>query len=362
MLLFLGAQVPHPEPAQKVPVIIIMSDQLRTDALGTFTPNINSLEQDGIRFNRAYCACPLCAPSRAAFFTGRYPNNTGALINGWAVEDEGDREVKAGTPNLYQEMGEQWDSWHVGKQHFFTSDSIDLDPASTTHWITKNDYKHWLKKQGVAAPGGKAYSDEAPELVSDEFTRLKTYSIPKTGVYKPGPGYTFDHFIAEHVIKVIDEHKPDDKPLLINAMFLAPHPPLCVPEPYFSKINENGITIPENVGVWYTGQSPLQMYNITGFFGSRYSREQWSAIWPKYLGLVSELDDEVGRIITSLKEKGLYDKALIIFTADHGEMLGSHSLWQKMCMYEESVTGAADHQISRKTSIRLSVKPMPWSA
>ncbi len=72
------------------------------------------------------------------------------------------------------------------------------------------------------------------------------------------------------------------------------------------------------------------------FIGSRYDREHWRAIWAKYLGLVKLLDDEVGRVIKALKDEGLYDKAIILFTAELGEMLGSHMLWQKMVMYEES--------------------------
>ncbi|HWC53880.1 MAG TPA: sulfatase-like hydrolase/transferase, partial [Chitinophagaceae bacterium] len=67
---------------KKVPVIIIMCDQLRYDAIGKFTPNIDQLKNDGISFNRTYCASPICVPSRASFFTGRYPNNNGSLING----------------------------------------------------------------------------------------------------------------------------------------------------------------------------------------------------------------------------------------------------------------------------------------
>jgi choline-sulfatase len=119
-------------------------------------------------------------------------------------------------------------------------------------------------------------------------------------------------------------------------MFLSPHPPFDVPEPYFSKFKTGDLSIPDNVGTWYPGQSTLQLYNLTGFVGAHYSREQWTEIWPKYFGLVSLVDDEIGKVIDALKSTGMYDKALIIFTADHGEMLGSHSLWQKMCMYEES--------------------------
>jgi len=319
-----------------VPVIIIMADQLRSDVIGKFTPHINSLKEKGVTFNRMYCASPICVPSRGSFFTGRYPNNTGSIINGWKAEDIHYQSVKSGTPDLYRTMSEYWDSWHIGKQHFFTQDEIDQDLNSKTHWITEKDYSKWLKTQNVPAAGGDDFRALLPELIANKHTTATYYSVPKTGVYKPGTKYYFDQYVADNVVNTIQNYSKGQKPLLINAMFLAPHPPLDVPEPYYSMVKKDDFTLPGNVGIWEKDQSPLQLYNLTGFIGSRYSREQWADIWPKYLGLVSLFDDEVGRIIQALKDKGLYDQALIIVTSDHGEMLGSHSLWQKMCMYEES--------------------------
>ncbi len=320
---------------EQTPIIIIMADQLRFDALGTLTPNINALKKDGVNFSRAYCAAPLCAPSRSSFFTGLYPNKTGSMINPWEKDDEIFGNTRAGIPNMYGLMEKTWDSHHVGKQHFFTVEKIDKDPKSKTHWTTQEDYTAWMKEQKRTKPGGKQYKDYAPEIVSGAHTHLRTYSTPTVGVYKEGVDYFLDHYIANQSIEAI-KNRDKSKPLLLNAMFLAPHPPFSIPEPYFSMVKTTDFTLPDNVGQFYGGQSPLQMYNLTGFIGSRYSREQWREIWAKYLGLVKLLDDEVGRVIQTLKDEGLYDKSIILFTADHGEMLGSHMLWQKMCMYEES--------------------------
>ena len=320
---------------KNVPVIIIISDQLRYDAIGKFTPNIDELKADGVSFNRTYCASPICVPSRAAFFTGKYPNNNGSLINGWEAKDMHYREVKPGILNLYGVMADNWDSWHVGKQHFFTKDKIDKDPKSKTKWITLQTFKQWDKSQGVKAPGGPEFGAVLPELASGDYTHIKRYTTPKYELYKPGLKYFEDDFFANKAVGIIANDN-NAKPLLLNIMFVSPHPPYDIPEPYFSKFKKEDFAIPDNVGHWYPGQSPLQLYHLPGFIGSRYSRGDWEEIWPKYFGLVSLVDDEVGKVIAALKSKGIYDKALIIFTADHGEMLGSHSLWQKMCMYEES--------------------------
>jgi arylsulfatase A-like enzyme len=322
---------------QRRPLIVLMADQLRADVIGpSITPNIVALMEDGVDFKRAYCNAPLCAPSRASFFTGMYPNKTGALINAFSDEDKAYGIVRPGIPSLYSLMEEGWDSYHVGKQHFFTAEEIDKNTQSLTRWITQADYSKWMQKNGKVKPGGSQFRTQAPALVSGDFSRLKTYSSPETGMYHEGLTYFLDHYITDQSIRAI-KARDKRKPFLLNAMFLAPHPPFHIPEPYFSMFRRGDFPVPENVGRWYPGQSPLQMYHLTGIIGSRYDRDKWLDIWPKYLGLVKLLDDEVGRLVKTLREEGLYDDALIIFTSDHGEMLGSHSLWQKMCMYEESV-------------------------
>jgi arylsulfatase A-like enzyme len=317
------------------PTIIIMADQLRFDVLEKFTPNINALKNDGVNFKRAYCASPICAPSRASFFTGLYPNNHQSLLNAQTKDYTKFDKTKAQTPNLYTILENSHQSIHVGKNHFITAENIEKDPNSKTIWIMEAQYNAWMKTQNKPRVGGMFYRSNIPEIISPSVTKLKSYSNPNVGLYKEGVDFYFDHYVASQGIEAI-KNRDKSKPLLLNAMFLAPHPPFHVPEPYFSMYKTTDYTLPESIGKWYEGQSPLQMYNITGFIGTRYNREQWREIWAKYLGLVKLLDDEVGRIIQTLKDEGLYEKSTIVFTSDHGEMLGSHSLWQKMCMYEAS--------------------------
>ncbi|MFS0724794.1 sulfatase-like hydrolase/transferase [Paenibacillus sp. 1P07SE] len=316
-------------------VIIIMADQLRYDAIGPHTPHIASLLQESVVFDRAYCASPLCVPARGAFFTGRYPNETGCLINPWEAQERNHGYVRSGTAHLYGRMEEEWDSWHTGKQHFLHEDAPDKMPDARTKWLSmEGSYEAYLKQAGKRKPGGERFKGIVPEMAFGHTTRAKKYSIPMTGVYEEGFPYFFDGYIADCSMRALRERDPS-KPFLLQAMFLAPHPPLDVPEPWYSRVS--ACELPDNVGVWSEHQSPLQLYNLTGAVGTRYTREDWAKIWPVYLGLVSLLDDCVGMLIDELKRQGIYEETMILFTSDHGEMLGSHCLWQKMCMYEESV-------------------------
>lgn len=322
--------------SKKPNIVIIMADQLRYDVLEMgITPNIRKIAEEGIEFKNCYCACPLCVPARGAFFTGTYPNTNGSLINPWDPVDQAYGSVKNGIDNLYTLMENQWDSIHSGKQHLYTEGGNPEHRQDSPTYFAATDeiyFKH-LKDCGKRKPGGPGFRTLVPEMAKGRYTRAVSYSTPATGCYEEGYDYFYDGFYTEAGLEAL-RNRDHSKPLLLNMMYLAPHPPFDIPEPWYSRFEPP--RLPENVGVWYKNQSPLQLYNLTGAVGSHYSVEQWRETWRVYLGLVSLLDDCVGKITDELKNQGIYDDTLIIFTSDHGEMLGSHQLFQKMCMYEES--------------------------
>lgn len=320
--------------------IFIAADQLRYDVLGRgFTPNIDRLMNESVSFKRAYCASPLCVPARGALFTGTYPGVNGSLINGWYEPERKYSKVKTGIDNLYDIMEKlEMECIHSGKQHLFTEGELLENRKDTkTKWLTtEKTYRDFLNSQGKRAPGGTRFRTPVPEMNGESKTRICTYSNPETGIYGEGEGCYFDEYFTREALKELERFN-GEKPLFLSMMYLAPHPPLEIPEPWYSRINPEQVTLPENVGIWYENQSPLQKYNVTGMVGNSYRREDWKEPWRVYLGLVGMLDHCVGRILDKLKRKGLYEDSIIIFTSDHGEMLGSHCLFQKMCMYEESV-------------------------
>lgn len=320
--------------------IFLMADQLRYDVLGKgFTPHIDALMEDSVRFSNTYCASPLCVPARGALFTGTYPGVNGSIINGWFKPEKPYSKVKTGIENLYEIM-EQLDMEciHSGKQHLFTEgELLEERVDSKTKWLTtERTYRTFLQEHGKRAPGGPRFRTPVPEMHGGSYTRVSNYSNPSTGVYDEGPGYYYDEYFTDEALRALKAYD-GKKPLFLSMMYLAPHPPLEIPEPWYSMIKTEDVCLPENVGKWYEHQSPLQKYNLTGVVGNSYNMEQWKEAWRVYMGLVGLLDHCVGRILDELKRQGLYDNSIILFGSDHGEMLGSHSLFQKMCMYEESV-------------------------
>lgn len=320
-------------------LIVIMADQLRFDVLDKgYTPNIDLLRKESSCFENMYCASPLCVPSRGSFFTGKFPNTNGSLINPWDNNDAHYGDVKENINNLYTLFEEDWESVHLGKQHLFTK-PIKLekrDNSKTLFSCTEATYLNFLKSNNIPHPGGALFKTIVPEMVDGKVTKISSYSTPKTGVFEYDEKYFFDNYFNHEGLKALNNLK-SKKPLLLNTMYVAPHPPYQIPKKWFDKYQEDDIYFPSETGEWQNNQSPLQMYNVTGIIGSKYNKEEWKLSWRAYLGLVSFLDSCVGELIKLLKEKGLYDNSVIIFTSDHGEMLGSHSLFQKMCMYEPSV-------------------------
>lgn len=321
-------------------LIILMADQLRFDVLGKgFTPHIDSLAKESVVFDRTYTQCPLCVPARGAFFTGLCPNANGSLINPWEKRDARYGDVRKGIDNLYLMVERAgWCSIHTGKQHLYTQGGKLEDRAESPTFFasTEKSYKEFLKANDRRMPGGPRFRTYVPEMVGGKTTKIARYSTPETGRYEEGEPYYFDSYFTKTGIEALRKRNKT-KPLFLSVMFLAPHPPLDVPDPWYSRVRNEDFSLPENVGKFYPGQSVLQMYNLPGIVGSHYRRSEWQETWRVYLGLVSMLDKLVGDVIDELRRQDAYDDSIIVFTSDHGEMLGSHALFQKMCMYEESV-------------------------
>jgi len=179
------------------------------------------------------------------------------------------------------------------------------------------------------------YRAPTPEFINGKMTSY-WYTTAHTGRHPIPLEHFYDTYMANRAVQFIERSSPD-QPLALACLFWAPHPPLAVPQPYDSLYDADALELPANVGQWYDGQAAMQLTNLPGFMGATLSMAQWRRAWAAYLGLVTMVDHCIGRVIEALRQRGFWDDALVIVTADHGEMLGAHRMFQKMCMYEEAV-------------------------
>ena len=173
-----------------------------------------------------------------------------------------------------------------------------------------------------------------PEMVGGKITRVSNYSNANTGCYEEGRPFTLTAILRTKRWRGCGTEREKSsvfKRHVSGAPPASAHSAALVRPSGAGRSKASG-----ECGRILPNQSPLQMYNLTGVVGAAYGRQEWKEAWRVYLGLVAMLDACVGQILDELKAQGIYEESLIVFTSDHGEMLGSHGLFQKMCMYEES--------------------------
>jgi len=262
---------------------------------GLRTPSLDRLAAQGIRFERAYCTQPVCQPARAALFTGQYPHSCGSWSNAMGIADNtrtvGRRLMDQGIHTAY--IGK----WHLdGGDYFGLGQAADgWDPA---YWY---DMRNYLE-----------------ELTPEQriLSRQKS-TMSEGGV---APEFTFAHRCADRARAFLEKHAKEDFFLVVS--FDEPHDPFLCPEPYASMYKDYVFPCSANANDDLQGKPAHQKIwaqacgDEIGNFPAQY-----------FFGCNSFVDMEIGRIIDQIET--FAPDALILYTSDHGEMLGSHGLMEK---------------------------------
>ena len=323
-------------------IILIMADQLRWDCLSCYgnhpvqTPNIDALTEESAIFDRAYCASPLCAPTRTSMFTGKWPHTHGAIVNGQIYEPETPYGTAGPAHKTDYEILTEggYEVTHLGVQHLHLDPPLEnrlpeMKIVSNKEYRTyccKNSIRRNPKNQELTVPtlewsGGRPMMDMRPQARRTKFPHDAEHWM--------------DMFWSRAAVETI-QTMDSSRPQYLKVLLWAPHSPLEVAEPYYSMYPPADIDMPKTVGRWCGGQPASLLAQSCGQTGHGRLREEYRESWSAYFGMVTMIDDCVGRIIKALKEKGIYDDALAIFSSDHGEMLGCHHLTEKHCCYEEA--------------------------
>lgn len=321
-------------------IVVILADQLRTDVLGAYggrrdvSPRIDRLAEESVLFDRHLTNCPLCVPARISMATGLMPHRHGAIVNAWDPEEQPWGTCR-GKPTFYESLARAgYQVEHIGVDHLRCDPPISQRDVGISFHATVTEHRQMLGERGRVIDLSACKSPCVDFCCGRPVVRDYTNA---NAVPWPGPAEEFyDSFIADHAVRRI-ARADDLRPLALLVNFWSPHCPLTAPAPYYSMFDPDGLTLPANVGQWYDGQSPMQLINLPGHVAASMTEAGWRQAWAVYLGMVRMLDDCVGRVLDALQLAGRLDDSVLLFSADHGEMLGSHRMFQKMCMYEEAI-------------------------
>jgi choline-sulfatase len=317
---------------QKPNVLFIISDDLTATAVSSYenkickTPNIDKLASEGIRYSRAYSQYPVCGPSRASFMSGYYPHATTTF--GYVSGRKNIGPNRKTWSQLFKDNG--YYTARVSKI-FHMGVPIDIETGSNG----QDDEASWTERFNSQGPEWKAEGEA--ELVQGN----PDGAIPRKGgnvmtiVKAEGNDLVHaDGKTAEKASELIRKHK--NEPFFLAVGFVRPHVPFVAPKSYFEPYPYTDIVMPEKVeGDW--DDIPKRGINYVTSVNGQMSSDQEKKAVAAYYASVAYMDAQVGKVLNTLKEEGLEDRTIIVFTSDHGFHLGEHNFWMKVSLHEESV-------------------------
>lgn len=338
-------------------ILLITCDELNKDTLGIYgnraitTPNIDAIASGGVRYDMAHTVSPWCLPARCSILTGQYPHRSGAYSNFRKCP------LDTGVPNVFKELKKAgYDITMFGKCHFAPVPYGITRPDATLPYEDFKDYYISLGIDHLDLEDDKQVSvwfmdDWAKDAAKDGTLEKYRSSVWDGGLRKvfPFPGKTRMHpdvWVADKAVSYIEQADPE-KPLFAWVSFSGPHYPMDAPAEYLDKVDRSKLSPMikkegELAGTdrihhkdYYGGGNIDGCGSAPGHACMNYSDGYWENMRTNYNAVVKLIDDKVGEIVNSA-EKKYGDDLLVIFTADHGEMLGDHGIWGKHnCAYRE---------------------------
>ncbi len=309
------------ERAARPNFVVIMTDTQATNVLGCYghpelrTPRLDGLAAEGITFDRAYTTSPLCTPARAALFTGRYPQNCGAWVNGLPLGTSfphlGQRFRDLGYRTAYT------GKWHLdGHDYFGTGRCPD-------GW----DDAYWYD--------GRRHLDSLSEAERVLWRQgLRTYEALKEHDVKED--WCWGDRVSDRAARFVeDAARTPDQPFLLVASYDEPHGPFTCPPEYAEPFLDYKYPLGPAAFDDLAGKPSHQREWAAMRERQGLTRSEHAQINPLYFGCNSWVDQEIGRVIDAV-DRFAPDNTWIIFTSDHGEMMGSHGINSKgATVYQE---------------------------
>ena len=310
--------------------LVIMSDEhgpMWSSAYGhpfARTPNMERIAEMGATFDAAYCNSPLCVPSRLSFMTGRYVSR----CEGWDNAKPLPSDVPT-WPYALRSLG--YDVALSGKMHLIGHDQLHGFESQLSY--DAHGGGHRSGQEQSVTTGGKHPIYLWDDGVPTENTPWQSVPEARAGT---GPMIDADDDAEQAALAYLRDPARRDAPWALAVGFVAPHFPFIVPEPYFSMYYPEFGDLPNNPpghldNLPAAARRLRQAFNFSG-----YSDDEIRRARAAYYGLITYLDDKIGRLLDALDDMGMADNTVVVHTSDHGESLGEHGLWRKMNFYEQS--------------------------
>ncbi len=365
--------------AKRPNILLITSDQQHYSTLGSVnerirTPHLDRLCGEGVRFDRAYCTNPTCTPTRASIITGQYPSQHGA----WSLGTKLFEDVPT-VGEIFQHAG--YATSLVGKAHFqplasrpgyesiecqptlrdldfwrrfhgpwYGFDHVELARMHTDESHVGQHYAIWMEENGL-----ENWADYFQPWPPDPEKQREHYWEGGERIWDLPEQFHYTRWTAERSIAQMERAAAADRPFFCWASFHDPHPPYRLPEPWASMYDPQEM-LPGKLTPGEHEKNPIhfrltqdedgrrklnEMFHedrgIHGFECHVRDAEEIKKDMAVYYGMVSFMDDQIGRMLARLDELGLAEDTLVVFTSDHGHFLGQHGLVAKGPFHYEDV-------------------------
>lgn len=299
-------------------LLFIISDEHQRNAAGCYgndlvqTPHLDSLAARGTRFSNAYTNCPICVPCRASLATGRYVHQIRYWDNAFPYE--------GAVP-----------SWG----HRLQAEGIRADSIGKLHYRRAEDEDGFTEKHDAMY-----VAEGIGELISC-LRANPPFRTGRGGIVRAGPGESsylrYDARIAEQASTWLTAHADDEQPWMLFVSFVNPHPPFIAPAELYRLYPPDEMPLPAQ---WRQDEWPDHpaLDYFRRYFGweDAFSADEIRNATATYYALCTYVDQKIGQVLGALEANGLRETTRIVYTTDHGAMLGARGLFGKFQMYDEA--------------------------
>ncbi|UCH34415.1 MAG: sulfatase-like hydrolase/transferase [Armatimonadota bacterium] len=313
-------------------ILFIMTDQQRFDATGccgseiSRTPHTDALAESGVNFVKHYSSVGICSPARASLLTGLWAHNH-RMLNNTHAKDSVCPELRDEVPTISEALSRGgYRCGYIGKWHIGSAAKAAERGFADTEYIEGRGFGEYLRSTGFG------------QELTDPVGRVRRgRDMPWAAITNARGDQLRPAFLASRTIEALERYKRDDaQPFFLVCSFEGPHFPCYVPPEWAARYDPETIPPWGNFDETFEGKPRSHWRYAVLRNGIDAPWEQWRVYVARYFALTSLIDHEIGRILAALDGLGMSDDTLVVFTTDHGDLSGSHKIFNKgAIMYEE---------------------------